>query len=98
MEKHNNDRAGRASINGYAITLHIERASEQILRLEEGSLDPALHRITQAGWLASEWGVSENNRRARHYSTAAGRRQLPAKDRNRAALAGAVAKVLVCHG
>jgi PadR family transcriptional regulator, regulatory protein PadR len=108
MAKHVNDRlqgtldllvlktlAARGTMHGYAITLHIERVSEEILRLEEGSLYPALHRMTQSGWLKSEWGVSENNRRARYYSiTAAGRRQLAEEQRTWAALTGAVAKVL----
>jgi PadR family transcriptional regulator PadR len=112
MAKHTNDRlqgtldlvvlktlAARGAMHGYAITLHIGRVSEEILRLEEGSLYPALHRMTQAGWLKSEWGVSENKRRARYYSlTAAGRRQLAEEERNWAELTGAVAKVLLCHG
>ena len=58
-------------------------------------LYPALHRMTQSGWLRSEWGVSENNRRARYYSiTAAGRKQLAEEEQNWAALTGAVARVL----
>src|SRR6266700_7835013 len=103
MPKHTNDRlqgtldllilktlAARGSMHGYGITLHIEQVSEDILRLEEGSLYPALHRMTQSGWLCSEWGVSENNRRARYYSiTAAGRRQLAEEQRTWAALTGA---------
>src|SRR6202041_3901983 len=68
--------ASQGRMHGYAITLRIEEISENVLRLEEGSLYPALHRMTQAGWLRSEWGVSESNRRARYYSiTAAGRKQ-----------------------
>jgi PadR family transcriptional regulator PadR len=112
MARHTNDRlqgtldllvlktlAARGVMHGYAITLHIGRVSMEILRLEEGSLYPALHRMTQAGWLKSEWGVSENKRRARYYSlTAAGRRQLAEEERNWAELTGAVAKVLLCHG
>ena len=108
MGKHTNDRlqgtldllvlktlASREPMHGYGITLHIEQVSEEILRLEEGSLYPALHRMTQAGWLRSEWGVSENNRRARYYSiTAAGRKQLAEEEQNRAALTGAVTRVL----
>jgi PadR family transcriptional regulator len=108
MRKHTNDRlqgtldllvlktlAGRGSMHGYGITLHIERVSEEILRLEEGSLYPALHRMTQAGWLRSEWGISDNNRRARYYSiTAAGRKQLAEEEKNWAELTGAVARVL----
>jgi transcriptional regulator len=79
MPKHINDRlqgtldllvlktlASRGPMHGYGITLHIEQISQEILRLEEGSLYPALHRMTQAGWLRPEWGASENNRRARY--------------------------------
>jgi transcriptional regulator len=82
-------------MHGYGITLHIEQVSEDILRLEEGSLYPALHRMAQSGWLRSEWGVSENNRRARYYSlTPAGRKQLAEEEQNWATLTGAVARVL----
>ena len=82
-------------MHGYGITVHIEQVSEEILRLEEGSLYPALHRMTQEGLLRSEWGVSENNRRARFYSlTAAGRKQLAEEEQNWASLTGAVARVL----
>jgi transcriptional regulator len=64
-------------LHGYAITDHIHRASNDALRVEEGSLYPALHRMDEAGWIRSEWGVSDNNRRARYYAiTAAGRRRL----------------------
>ena len=108
MPKHTNDRlqgtldllvlktlASRGPMHGYGITLHIEQISQEILRLEEGSLYPALHRMTQAGWLRSEWGASENNRRARYYSiTAAGRRQLADEEKNWAQLTEAVARVL----
>lgn len=108
MSKHPNDRlqgtldllvlktlASRGAMHGYSITLHIEQISESILRLEEGSLYPALHRMTQSGWLRSEWGVSNNNRRARYYSiTPAGRKQLIVEERNWDALIGAVARVL----
>jgi PadR family transcriptional regulator PadR len=108
MRKHTNDRlqgtldllvlktlAARGKMHGYAITLHIEQISENVLRLEEGSLYPALHRMTQAGWLKAEWGASENNRRARFYSvSAAGRRQLAEEEQNWAELTDAVARVL----
>ena len=108
MPKHTNDRlqgtldllvlktlASRGTMHGYGITLHIEQISQEILRLEEGSLYPALHRMTQAGWLRSEWGASENNRRARYYSiTPAGRRQLADEEKNWAELTEAVARVL----
>ncbi|HET9368914.1 MAG TPA: PadR family transcriptional regulator [Vicinamibacterales bacterium] len=64
-------------LHGYAITNHIQRTSDDLLRVEEGSLYPALHRMEQLGWLKSEWGMTERNREARFYSlTAKGRRQL----------------------
>ena len=67
----------QGAMHGWGITLHIQRISNEILRVEEGSLYPALHRMEQEGWIASEWGLSENNRRARFYRlTAAGRKQL----------------------
>lgn len=108
MRTHTNDRlkgtldllvlktlASRAKMHGYAITLRIEEISENVLRLEEGSLYPALHRMTQAGWLKSEWGVSESNRRARYYSiTAAGRKQLAEETQEWSQLTSAVARVL----
>ena len=86
--------AGR-KMHGYAITTHIHRISDQLLRVEEGSLYPALHRMTQSGWIKAEWGASENNRRARYYAiTAAGRKQLQAEEESWARLTGAVARVL----
>ena len=64
-------------MHGYGITLHIQTVSENLLRVEEGSLYPALHRMEQEGWISSKWGASEKNRKARFYSiTAAGRKQL----------------------
>ena len=63
--------------------------------MQEGSLYPALHRMTQSGWLSADWGSSENGRRARFYTiTAAGRRQLAEEEKNWAQLTGAVARVL----
>jgi transcriptional regulator len=65
------------SMHGYGIVLHIQQVSDELLRIEEGSLYPALHRIEEAGWISSEWRTSENNRRARYYQlTARGRKQL----------------------
>jgi len=82
-------------MHGWGITLHIERISNEILRVEEGSLYPALHRMEQERLIASEWGVSENNRRARFYRlTAAGRKQLAAEQENWQKITGAVALVL----
>jgi PadR family transcriptional regulator len=65
------------SMHGFGIVLHVQQVSSDLLRVEEGSLYPALRRIEQAGWIASEWGTSDNNRRAKYYRlTAAGRRRL----------------------
>jgi len=108
MPKHTNDRLqgtldllvlktldSQGPMHGYAITLRIEQISENVLRLEEGSLYPALHRMTLAGWLRAEWGASDNNRRARYYAiTAAGRKQLREEEHNWAQLTEAVARVL----
>ena len=70
-------------MHGWGITLHIERISNEVLRVEEGSLYPALHRMEQERLIASEWGASENNRRARFYRlTASGRKQLAADQEN----------------
>lgn len=69
--------ARRGRLHGYAITTYIQRASDDLLRVEEGSLYPALHRMEQDGLVKAEWGTSEKNRPARFYTlTAAGRRQL----------------------
>ncbi len=69
--------------HGFGVALHIQRVSDEALRVEEGSLYPALHRLEQDGWIASEWSVTENNRRARYYRlTAAGRRQLAREEEN----------------
>lgn len=85
----------RGKMHGYGLTVHIQQISEEVLRVEEGSLYPALHRMTQAGWLKAEWGASENNRRSRFYSlTAAGRRQLAEEEKNWEALTEAVRRVL----
>jgi transcriptional regulator len=85
----------RGPMHGWGITLHIQRISNEVLRVEEGSLYPALHRMEQEGWVAAEWGVSENNRRARFYRlTTLGRRQLAAERENWRKITGAVALVL----
>lgn len=82
-------------MHGWGITLHIQRASNEVLRIEEGSLYPALHRMEQERWIASEWGLSENNRRARFYRlTQLGRKHLHAERENWQRIAGAVALVL----
>ena len=82
-------------MHGWGITLHIQRISKEVLRVEEGSLYPALHRMEQEGWIAAEWGLSENNRRARFYRlTSLGRKQLNAERENWLKITGAVALVL----
>ncbi len=85
----------REPMHGYGITLHIQLVSKNLLRVEEGSLYPALHRMEQEGWISAEWGTSENNRRARYYRlTAAGRKQLAEEEKNWERLTYAVARVL----
>jgi transcriptional regulator len=69
--------AAMGELHGYGIVLHIQRASNELLQVEEGSLYPALHRMEQNGWIQSEWALTETNRRAKYYKlTAQGRRQL----------------------
>ena len=69
--------AGARALHGYGIVMHIQRASDELLRVEEGSLYPALHRMEQAGWISSEWALTETNRKAKYYKlTVAGRRHL----------------------
>ena len=87
--------ASQRRLHGYAITSHIQRVSAELLRVEEGSLYPALHRMEDQGWLKSEWGVTEKNREARFYSlTAKGRRQLADEEASWARLTEGVARVL----
>ena len=87
--------AANARMHGYAITTHIQQVSADLLRVEEGSLYPALHRMEQQGWLRSEWGVTEKNREARFYSiTAKGRKQLAAEEESWARLTEGVGRVL----
>jgi PadR family transcriptional regulator, regulatory protein PadR len=84
-----------APMHGFAITERIEQISRDVLRVEAGSLYPALHRMAEAGWVKSSWGVSENNRRARFYTiTAAGRRRLAEEETHWASLTAAVGRVL----
>ena len=83
------------TMHGFAITERIEQISKDVLRVEAGSLYPALHRMTEAGWVKSSWGTSENNRRARFYRiTAAGRRRLADEETHWATLTAAVGRVL----
>ena len=87
--------AAQGRMHGYAITAHIQRASNDLLRVEEGSLYPALHRMEQDGWIRGEWGTTEKNRQARFYAiTAAGRRQLAEEQESWARLTDGVGRVL----
>jgi PadR family transcriptional regulator PadR len=82
-------------LHGYAITTRIQQASGDLLRVEEGSLYPALHRMEQLGWLRSEWGTTDKNREARFYSISAkGRKQLAAEQETWANLIEGVGRVL----
>src|SRR5467141_2355579 len=82
-------------MHGYGVGQRIGQLAEEMLRIEEGTLYPALYRIEQKGWIESEWGVSENNRRARFYKlTRQGRRQLAVEESQWEHLSTAVAKVL----
>lgn len=70
-------------LHGYGIVREIQRASDDLLRVEEGSLYPALHRMEQSGWIASEWGLTETNRKAKYYKlTTSGRKQLQAAEQD----------------
>ena len=85
----------RGPLHGYAVAEAIHQRSEDVLRVEEGALYPALHRLELRGLLASQWGVSENNRRAKFYRlTAAGRRYLEAESLQWNRLAAAIMRVM----
>ena len=85
----------RGQMHGYAITAHIQQVSSDLLRVEEGSLYPALHRMEQDGWVRATWGTTEKNREARFYSlTAAGKKQLAHEEDRWANLTEGVRRVL----
>lgn len=85
----------RGAMHGYGVAEWIHQTSEDVLRVEEGALYPALHRLELRGWLAAEWGVSDNNRRAKYYSlTAAGRKHLASEAEFWRRMSGAVARIL----
>jgi len=82
-------------LHGYAIARRVQQLSEDALRVEEGSLYPALHRMEQLGWLRSEWGTTDKNREARFYSlTAKGRKQLELEEESWSRLTEGVGRVL----
>jgi transcriptional regulator len=71
----------RSRLHGYGIVQHIQRATDDLLQVEEGSLYPALHRMEQSGWISSEWALTETGRKAKYYKlTAVGKRQLLAAE------------------
>ncbi|ABF43394.1 transcriptional regulator, PadR family [Candidatus Koribacter versatilis Ellin345] len=81
--------------HGHTIAKVIERTSDDVLEVEEGSLYPALHRLEDRGWVSSYWGTSENNRKAKYYRlTAAGKRQLHSEVSRWKQMAKAIANVL----
>lgn len=87
--------AAQGSMHGYALTAYIQRVSADLLRVEEGSLYPALHRMEQDGWLKAEWGTTTQNREAKFYAiTAVGRKQLALEEESWARLRDGVQRVL----
>lgn len=81
--------------HGYGITVRVKQLSGEALKVEEGSLYPALHRMDQAGWIRAEWKASGNNRRAKYYHlTTKGRKRLAQEQKQWARVTAAVAKVL----
>jgi len=86
---------GPGPMHGWGISQRIQQISEDVLRVQQGSLYPALYRLEQQGWIASEWGASENNRRAKFYRlTKLGYKQLDSETENWNRLAAAVARIL----
>jgi transcriptional regulator len=87
--------AALGPLHGYGIARRIEQVAEGALNLNQGTIYPALLRLEQKGWIASEWGMSENNRRARFYRiTAAGRKQLAAEEQLWARTVSLVSRLL----
>jgi PadR family transcriptional regulator PadR len=85
----------RGAMHGYAIAQFIQQSSEDVLRVEEGALYPALHRLQLRGLLSAEWGVSDNKRRAKYYRlTAAGKRALADESEGWDRLSAAVSRVM----
>jgi PadR family transcriptional regulator PadR len=82
-------------MHGYGIAQHLKTVSDEVLQVGESSLYPALQRLLLNGWVAAEWGASENNRRARYYTlTAGGRKQLAREREQFQTMVGAIQKVL----
>ena len=82
-------------VHGYGVSLRIQQLSREALQVQQGSLYPALHRLEHQGWIASEWGVSDNNRKAKFYSlTPAGQKQLARETAEWKSLTDAVGLIL----
>jgi transcriptional regulator len=87
--------ARRGPLHGYGITVRIQEVSDDVLRVEEGSLYPALHRMEETGWIKAKWLTTENKRRARVYEiTSEGRKQLDAEEKRWLAVNAAVVRAL----
>ena len=85
----------KGPMHGYSITRHLKNVSEDFLQIEEGSLYPALHRMERKGWIASSWGTSESNRRAKFYQlTGDGRKQLKTETIAWEKMSGAINQVV----
>ena len=85
--------------HGFGIAQRIQQLSADVLRIEQGSLYPALYRLEERGWIRADWGTSENNRRAKYYElTRTGRRRLETEEASWARLSGAVNQVLLAGG
>ncbi|MGA7525309.1 MAG: PadR family transcriptional regulator [Acidobacteriaceae bacterium] len=81
--------------HGWAISERVQQVSDDVLRIQQGSLYPALHRLERRGWIKAKWGISDNNRKAKYYElTRSGRRQLEAETASWHRLTAAVAQVL----
>jgi PadR family transcriptional regulator, regulatory protein PadR len=82
-------------MHGFGISVRIRQMSDEVLQVEQGSLYPALYRLEEQGWISAEWGISENNRKARFYKlTATGRKQLNAETENWERISAAINLVL----
>jgi len=85
--------------HGFAIAQRIQQLSSDVLRIEQGSLYPALYRLEERGWIKADWGTSDNNRKAKYYElTRSGRRHLEAEEASWVRLSGAVNQVLLAGG
>src|ERR1700732_3021128 len=86
---------GREAQHGWAISERVQQISSDVLRIQQGSLYPALHRLQRRGWIKGSWGTSENNRRAKYYElTGGGRKQLEVEETSWRKLTAAVGQIL----